>query len=92
MDMHSEVVIDAPASAAGQVLGAQFGDIAAWSNLDVSFLEGDLGVGCARVCEGPAFGPFPASRTKEVLTEFDPDAMVFAYDAGCAPRAGLPRR
>ena len=79
MELHHEIVVDAPACAAWGVLGERFGEISEWSDLDRSSLEGELGVGAKRVCEGPAWGPFPATRATEELVAFDPDTMAFTY-------------
>lgn len=87
MEMKHEVQIDAPASAAWEVLGAGFGSICEWSaTLADSAMEGELGIGGTRRCTGTGFGPFPPGEVTEELTEFDPEAMRFRYVA----RTGLP--
>lgn len=87
MDLRHDVVLEAPASVAWQVLGEAFGDVADWSTtLASSHLIGALDVGAARVCENRGFGPFPASQITETLTRFDRQTMSFAYDA----TEGLP--
>ncbi len=87
MEFETEILIQASAEAAWQVLGEQFGDIAQWSaTLRSSSKKGELGVGCERTCEGVGFGPFPPGEVTETLTAFDDDAHRFTYKAD----AGLP--
>lgn len=87
MEIQTEILVDAPAAEAWRVLGQNFAAIGQWSaTFRTSSLEGALGVGAIRTCEGVGFGPFPPSQVTEKLTRFDPEAMCFAYVA----TSGLP--
>lgn len=87
MELTTTIELDAPASAAWQVLGEEFGTIHTWSSsLSNSHLIGDLGVGAVRVCTGEGFGPFPPGQVRERLLAFDRDGMQFTYEA----TEGLP--
>ncbi|MBX2800856.1 MAG: SRPBCC family protein, partial [Myxococcales bacterium] len=72
MEMRRTIEMEASADQAWQVLGERFGDIAQWSStLATSSLQGTLGVGATRVCQGTGFGPFPPGEVTEELVEFD---------------------
>ena len=87
MKITAETTLQAPASAAWAVLGERFGEIAEWTtSLDSSHLEGELGVGAARVCAGPPWGPFPGGTMKEELRHFDRERRQLVY----AATEGLP--
>jgi len=87
MDVRHEVMVDAPAATAWQVLGKGFGAICEWMpNMTSSEMQGELRAGGERVCRSAGWGPFPAGEVVEELLLFDEDAMEFAYVA----RSGLP--
>lgn len=88
MDVHSELIINAPAAEAWRVLGQDFADIGEWAvSIEASHIDTDVvQVGTVRTCAGPAMGPFPAGDFTEELTHFDAANMSFAY----VGRSGLP--
>src|SRR5215470_991738 len=82
MELHGEVIINAPAQAAGALLGEQFGDIGQWAVPIVhSSVDSRPGRGSVRTCQIARSGPFPAGIIKERLLEFDPVAMSLAYQS-----------
>lgn len=86
MQMRYEIEIQAPASAAWQVLGEGFGDLSWASTIVESRLIGALEPGGVRSCTGTGFGPFPPSEIEETLIHFDAEARTFTYQA----TRGLP--
>jgi len=88
MDLRGEVVINAPAQAAWDVLGERFGHIGEWATpITSSCLEGEPAVGAIRTCQFAGFGPFKAGTIQERLVEFEPAAMSLAYESA----EGMPR-
>jgi len=87
MDLSGEILVNAPADAAWQILGEHFADIGEWAvPIASSSLDGELQCGAIRTCHTARFGPVPAGIIKERLIEYDPRAMSFAYEAV----AGMP--
>ncbi len=83
MDMHTQIFIGVSAANAWQLLADKFGDIGDYVTvMHGSSVDRTPGVGAVRTCN---FGR--GQQATEVLTEFDPDAMVFTY----AATSGLPR-
>lgn len=94
MDMHVEIIINAPAATVWAAIGAGFGDIGRWAApITASSLDGAPGAGAVRSCQIAQFGPVPAGVIQERLLAYDPQAMTFEYDAlsgmpGFVARAG----
>lgn len=87
IETHMEVELDAPASAAWQILGEEFGDVGKWATgLLATSVDREVGVGAVRTCDIEGLGPFPAGRITEELLEFDPGNMRFTY----AATSGMP--
>ena len=88
MKIQTALNIDAPASAVWQVLGEQFGDVANWSDaIEKSSLDRALGEGAVRTCDLKAFGPVPAGKVTEELTQFDRGSQSLTY----VVRSGVPK-
>jgi hypothetical protein len=82
MDLSGEILVNAPAAAAWQVLGERFADIGEWAvPITSSSLDGELQRGAIRTCHTARFGPVLAGTIKERLTEYEPGAMSFAHEA-----------
>lgn len=82
MDLRLEIVVNAPARAAWEVLGERFADIGEWASpITSSSLDGAPRVGAVRTCHTLRIGPIPAGTIKERLIEYDPASMSFAYEA-----------
>lgn len=79
--------VEAKADKVWDVVGEQFGEIGEMlSGLESTRLDGDLGVGTARVCTTNGFGPFPALTIEERLVAFDRSNYTLTYIAD----QGLP--
>lgn len=88
MELHKEIIVNAPAAAAWAILGEQFGRIAEWAApITDSSLEGEPRVGAVRTCRIARFGPVAPGAIRERLLAFDPQARTLAYEAV----AGMPR-
>lgn len=90
MELHQEIHINSPASAAWEVIGQQFGQIGRWAApIRSSCPVGDqpAGIGSMRACTIADFGPVKAGVIKERIVEFDAKEMRLAYEAV----EGLPR-
>ncbi len=86
-----EFDLPAPASEVWHLVGTRFGDLAEYASLVRAVeLDGPVGVGATRTCHSEPFGPFASTRVSETLTEFDPSAMRFAYEAGGELPAFIP--
>jgi len=80
MQINTEVLVDAPAEKAWQIIGEKFGDFGEWTTaLDSSFLKGTLGVGAIRVCHTRSVGLFPPAIVEEQLIDFDPKHHRYTY-------------
>lgn len=94
MDMHVEIIINAPAATVWAAIGAGFGDIGRWAApITTSALDDAPGAGAVRSCHIAQFGPVPAGVIQERLLAYDPQAMTFEYDVlsgmpGFVARAG----
>lgn len=79
--MIREISVPAPAAAAWEVVGTQFGDIGAWATaITRSSLDRQLGQGATRTCHIPRFGPVAPGQIRERLVEFDPERMALSYE------------
>ncbi|MBL8680486.1 MAG: SRPBCC family protein [Myxococcales bacterium] len=90
MELHNEIVIEAPAERVWRALGERFMHVSEWAApIEASCPIGEQspGVGVTRACTIAPFGPFDAGIVKERLTRFDADAMAFEYEA----LEGMPR-
>lgn len=88
MELHNEMVVNAPAAAAWAVLGERFGQIAEWAvPITASSMEGEPRIGAVRTCHIARFGPVAPGAIKERLIAFDAQARSFAYEAV----EGMPR-
>ena len=87
MELRAEVIIDAPAEAAWEVVGERFGQIGEWAKpITSSSLDGDPAVGATRTCVVASFGPFKAGAMTERLSAFDPLSMYLKYES----TSGMP--
>lgn len=80
MQITNTKIIDAPADAVWDLMGAQFGDVANWSDMILkSSVSGPVAVGVIRTCD---LKPTPAASgtIKERLTKFDPGRKALSYD------------
>ena len=88
MDLHGEVVVNAPARAAWNVLGDCWGHIGKWAApITSSLLDGEPCAGAVRTCRIARFGPVAPGIIREMLTAFNPDALSLAYES----IEGMPR-
>lgn len=90
MELHNQIVIDAPAARVWHVIGERFMHISEWAapiTTSCPVGEGKPGVGVTRACTIVPFGPVKAGVITERLTSFDRDAMSLAYEA----TSGMPR-
>ncbi len=72
--------LNVPPSAAWQVFGERFADVADWaSSITRSRLEGSLGEGAVRTCDIKQVGPVPAGQITEELTRFDREQHALDY-------------
>jgi Polyketide cyclase / dehydrase and lipid transport len=82
MELHTQIVIEAPAASAWAVLGQGFGEIGEWAApIASSTLDGELGVGAVRTCSVAGFGPVAPGIVHERLTTFEPERMTLEYEA-----------
>lgn len=82
MEMRAEIVINAQADRAWEVIGERFGDISEWASvISESVMDGPPGVGRVRSCHVAGFGPFAPGVIKERLVSFDPEARSLSYEA-----------
>ena len=80
MLIQTSIEINAPASAAWEVLGERFADVSEWADSIVkSSLDGPLDEGAVRTCDIKSVGPIPAGKIKEELTHFDRDSRSLTY-------------
>lgn len=87
MELSSEVIIEAPASAAWAVLGECWAHIGLWAApITSSSVDGELKAGAVRTCHTARFGPVAPSIIKERLLAFDGAARSFTYESA----AGMP--
>ncbi|MFT4705100.1 MAG: hypothetical protein ACI81R_002808 [Bradymonadia bacterium] len=81
MDIINRFDIDAPAAAAWQLLGEEFGEVSRWADpVASSSLDGPLREGVTRMCTIKAIGPFPAGEVTERLSEFNRQKRVLTYE------------
>lgn len=84
MDLHNEIVIEAPAERVWHVLGERFMHVGEWAAPIMSSCPvgaAELAVGVTRACDVAPFGPVQAGVVKERLTAFEPARMSFEYEA-----------
>ncbi len=88
MELKIKKTYEHPASLLWQAIGEEFARVADWApGLEDSYIEGDLKVGCTRVCHAEARWPFPQAAYRETLLEFDRRSMSLMYRAV----EGLPK-
>lgn len=89
MDLHSELIIEAPAARVWHALGERFMHVADWAAPILHSCpvgSGEPGVGVTRACTIAPFGPVKAGVVSERLLGFDREAMRFEYEAA----GGMP--
>ena len=75
MEMRAEILINAPAGDAWEVIGERFGDISEWASaITESAMDGLPRAGRVRTCHVAGSGPAAPGVIKERIVVFDPEA------------------
>ena len=92
MEIHTEFEIAASSAEVWETAAEGFGEIGQWASaLASTHREGELGVGCVRVCESQAGWPFKAGVVRERLVSFEPELRRFSYEAFEGLPSFMPR-
>ncbi len=87
MKIKTTIEINAPASAAWDVLGERFADVCEWAeSILKSSIDGPLDRGVVRTCDIKGVGPIAAGQITEELTHFDRESHALTYSV----RSGAP--